>query len=66
MNDTYLTAKEVAELLKISVSAVHHNWPKWKVEYGIKPIRLNGHHKGRLMWKKSQLIAMAEKQWAVI
>lgn len=65
MVDDYLTTEEVADLFKKSVSWVHQNWPKWKVEFGVAPMRANGTHKGQLMWKKSQLVNMAEKQWVI-
>lgn len=64
MGDVYLTTKEVAEFFKQSESWVLHSWPTW-IEFGVRPIRLNGHHKGRLIFKKSQLINMAE-QWVVV
>ncbi|MDD5008183.1 MAG: hypothetical protein PHC68_07240 [Syntrophorhabdaceae bacterium] len=64
MNNEYLTVKEVAALFRTSVSFIHQNWPAW-IEYGVRPIRLNGAQKGRLMWKKSELLKMAEKEWRV-
>ena len=64
MSDTYLNVEQVAQLFGVSKSFVHQNWPGW-IKYGVRPIRLNGKQKGRLMWKKSQLIDMIEKKWVV-
>ncbi|MFA5115687.1 MAG: hypothetical protein WC486_00185 [Candidatus Omnitrophota bacterium] len=64
MSDEYLTVKEVAALFKKSASFVHQNWPAW-IEFGVRPIRCNGTQKGRLLWKKSDLMKMAEKHWTV-
>lgn len=64
MADDYITVEEVAKLFRTSVSFIHHNWPAW-IEYGVRPIRLNGNKKGRLMWKKSDLLKMAEREWKV-
>jgi hypothetical protein len=63
MSDTYMTVDQVAKFLNSSASFVHHSWPAW-IALGVKPIRLNGHHKGRLMFKKSQIEGLAEK-WTV-
>jgi len=63
MSDTYMTVEQVAQFLNSSVSFIHQNWPAW-IEFGVKPIRLNGHRKGRLMFKRNQIVSMAEK-WTV-
>jgi hypothetical protein len=64
MSDTYMTVEQVAQLLNSKISFVHHSWPAW-IEFGVKPMRLNGHHKGRLMFKRSQIVSMVEKEWVV-
>ena len=59
-----LTTQDVADFFQKSVDWVRHSYPKWIVEYGIKPFRLNGNPKGHPMWHRSD-IEKLPKLWTV-
>lgn len=56
MKSEYLTLKEAAEYLNISVSSAHKEWPRW-AEFGCVPSRFPRH---TLRFKRSDLDRLME------
>lgn len=63
-NDKLLTMTEVADKLRVTRFYVSRNWQNW-IDYGIKPIRLNGNPSGHLLFRESEVEGMIEK-WQTV
>lgn len=62
MNDTYLTLRQVADLLHFSYNYAKVIYPQW-IKFGVVPIRRNGN--GRLLFKQLEIKRLVES-WKVL
>ena len=62
--EEWLTVAQVAAMLRKSRSFVHKAWPRWKVDGVVRPSRVGGTPRGRLLFRMSEVEEMLEK-WQV-
>lgn len=63
-SDKLLTMTEVGDKLRVNRFYVSRHWHTW-IDYGVKPIRLNGNPNGNLLFRESEIDGMVEKWQAV-
>ena len=61
--EEWLTVTQVAAMLRKSRSFIHKGWPKW-VKEGVKPVRVGGSPRVRLLFKRQDIDKLLES-WRV-